>query len=304
VDGLNPDSVVIPVTRMEGVTSAVSRPDSPFLSGQGAWIHLDGRHVEEMVVEASLGVWAALDEGAKAASGGTRSNALRRMREVFDDARLLRTHEPAQDENRLRALAASRLDLEALLPVIDRKIPLVVRAAKASDIDAVLRFARDEKIRVVIDGGAEAWRVADALAAAKVPVIVKPFNDLPAAFESLGSRFDNAALLDAAGVPLALTADDTHNTRTLRQAAGNTVAWGLAREKAFAAITRTPAEIFGVATRLGTLTRGKTADIVIWGGDPLELSTQPIAVYIDGKEIPRRSRQTELLDRYRTLPAR
>ena len=302
VDGLNPESVSIPVARMEGVTSAIARPEFGLVSGQGAWIHLDGRRTEDMVVEAPIALWAALDEGAKEFAGNSRSAALRRLREAFDDSRLLRTREIQLDENRLRALVASRADLEALWPVIDRKIPLVVRAQKASDIQNALRFARDQKIRVVIEGGAEAWKVADELAAAKVPVLIKAMTDLPSSFESLGARFDNAALLEAAGVTFALVTGDTRNVRTLRQEAGNASAWGLPKDRALYAITRAPAEIFAVAPRLGTLSKGKIADVVIWSGDPLELSTQPLGVWINGKEIPRRSRQTDLLDRYRTLP--
>ncbi|HVO30694.1 MAG TPA: amidohydrolase family protein, partial [bacterium] len=301
-DGINPSSMLIPVARMEGITSAVSRPESGLVSGQAAWIHLEGRRVEDMILEAPLALFGALDEGGKAFGGNSRSGELRKLREAFEDARFLRSREAALDENRIRSLAASRLDLEALWPVIDRRIPFVIRAQRASDIETALRFARDQKIRIVIEGGAEAWEVADELAAAKVPVILKAMTDLPSSFESLGSRFDNAAKLDAAGVQIAITTEDTHNVRTLRQEAGIAAAWGLPRDRALAAITRGPADIFGMNGRLGTIAKGKTADLVVWSGDPLELSTQPVSVWIDGKDVPMRSRQTDLLDRYRTLP--
>lgn len=302
VDGLNPASTVIPVQRMEGVTSAVVQPEGGLISGQGAWIHLDGARVESMVLDSPIALFGVLGEEAKPHGGSTRAGVLRRLREAFDDARFLRTRESMQDENRLRPLIASRLDLEALWPVIDRKEPLVLRAERASDIETALRFARDQHVRLVIAGGAEAWEVAGDLAAANVPVILKAMTDLPSSFESLGARFDNAAKLDAAGVDVVITSEDTHNARTVRQEAGLAASFGLPKDKALAAITKTPAEVFGLSSRVGSITRGKNADLVLWSGDPLELSTQPLAVWIDGRAIPLRSRQTALFDKYRHLP--
>lgn len=308
-DGLDPAATQIAVNRMEGITTAVADPEGALVSGQSAMIHLDGARVAEMLVQAPLAIDAYFGEAARGYGGNTRGGALRKLREAFDDARLLGTKLPAEEENRLRSLSAPRLDLLALKPVLDRTIPLVVVAHKAADIELALAFAREQKIRLVIRGGAEAWKVAGDLAAAKVPVLVDPFQNLPGSFETLGSRYDDAALLDRAGVTIALTGgsygmSDAPNARILRQEAGNAVAWGLPHDAALADVTRVPAEIFGVADRIGTIAPGKAADLVLWSGDPFESSSEAEKVFISGREIPRHSRQTELLDRYRTLPGK
>lgn len=302
VDGLNPRSQLIAVTRMEGVTGVVARPQGGIVSGQSAWLRLAGASIDEMVVAEPVAMQAMLGEEGRGAGGKTRGGAIRRLREALDDARLLRSRPGAADENRMRALSASRLDLLALGQVIDRKIPLVIRANQASDLQAALRLAREEKIRIVLEGAAEGWRVAGEIAAAKVPVLVQPMTNLPGSFESLGARYENAAMLEKAGVTVAIVTGDAHNVRKLRQGAGLAVANGMTRDGAMAAVTRTPAQIFGVDDRLGTLKKGMAADLVVWSGDPFELTTDPVHVFINGREIPRTSRQTDLLKRYRTLP--
>lgn len=302
VDGLNPRSSLIAVTRMEGVTSVVARPSGGIVSGQSAWIRLSGLSLDEMVVAEPIAMHAALGEEGRAGGGKSRAGAIRRLREALEDARLLRSRPGAADENRMRTLSASRLDLLALGAVIDRKIPLVIRANQASDLQAALRIAREEKIRLVLEGGAEGWRVAAEIAAAKVPVLVNPMTNLPGSFETLGARWENAAMLEKAGVTVALVTGDAHNVRKLRQGAGLAVANGMSREAAMAAVTRVPAQIFGMDDRAGMLKKGLSADLVVWSGDPFELSTNAEHVFIQGKEIPLSSRQTDLLKRYRTLP--
>jgi len=302
IDAVDPASAVIPVTRMEGITSAIAVPSGGLVRGQSVWLRLSGDRVEAMALLAPAGMHANLGEGSRGAAGGSRAGALERLREAFEDARLLRSRAAAFEENRLRDVSSSRLDLLALLPVLDRKLPLVIRVHRASDIRRALALAKDENIRIVIDGGAEAWRVAPELAAAKVPVVLSPLLNLPSSFETLGARTDNAALLDAAGVVVAIVSEETHNARTMRQEAGNAAAWGLPREKALAAMTSAPAAIYGVSDRVGRLAPGMLADVVVWSGDPLELATLAEHVFIGGIEQPLRSRQTDLLDRYRTLP--
>jgi imidazolonepropionase-like amidohydrolase len=175
---------------------------------------------------------------------------------------------------------------------------------RAADIRQVLALAAREKLRIAIAGGAEAWRVADELAAAHVPVILDPLEDLPGSFDSIGATLENAARLNQAGVKVTFTLDfpdhesEPHNVRKLRQTAGNAVAHGLPWDAALAGLTRVPAEIFGVADRFGTIERGRRANLVVWSGDPLEVTTFPTHVFIDGALQPQRSRQTELRDRY------
>jgi imidazolonepropionase-like amidohydrolase len=160
--------------------------------------------------------------------------------------------------------------------------------------------AREFKLRPVIAGGAEAWKVARELAAAKVPVLVFPLAQV-SSFDALGAREDNAAKLFAAGVPVGISTGETHHARKLRQVAGNAVRSGLPHDAAIAAITRVPAEALGLGARYGTLAPGKTANLVVWSGDPLELSTHVVDVVIHGRRVPLRNRQTALFEKYRTL---
>jgi imidazolonepropionase-like amidohydrolase len=171
---------------------------------------------------------------------------------------------------------------------------------RESDIRQVITLAQREKLHAIVKGGTEAWRVAPELAAAHIPVVLNPLDDLPSSFDGVGATLENAAKLNRAGVKIAFTLDDPqpHNIRKVRQTAGVAVAHGLPWEAALAALTRNPAEIFGVAARNGAIARGRPADLVLWSGDPLEVSTLAERVFIEGVSQPMQSRQTLLRDRY------
>jgi imidazolonepropionase-like amidohydrolase len=296
-DGLNPHSTVIPVTRIAGITTVVSRPGGGLISGQGVVIDLDGTSVDQMLVRSPIGMWARLGEGAPGVLGGTRAATTMRLREVLEDARAYARGREAFDRGQAREYAASRLDLEALQHVLERRIPLVVEAHRASDIVGAIRIARDYNLRLVVTGATEGWMVANDLAQANVPVVIRVLENLPGSFERLGARFDNAALLRQAGVQVILTSGDTHNARNIRQEAGNAVAHGLSHDEALRAVTLYPARLWGLAD-YGSLEAGKVANVVVWGGDPLEILTPVHTVLIRGREIPLVSRQTQLRDRY------
>jgi imidazolonepropionase-like amidohydrolase len=302
--GINPRSTVIPVTRAGGVTLVVSTPTGGAVAGQGVIINLAGRTLGEMRVREPAAVYAALNPGAAESVGGARGALAARLREVLDDARFFARHRDAFVRGGTREMSASRLDLEALQPVLAGELPLVVRASRASDIDEALRIAEEYGIDLIIEGGEEAWIIADLLAAAEVPVIVKPLSSLPVEFDRLGTRYDNAAILQRAGVPIILSTLDTHNARLLGQEAGNAVRFGLPWEAALRAMTRTPAEAFGIADRYGSLEPGMVADVVVWSGDPFALSTHPERVFIRGRAVTLDSRQKRLLERYRDLDPR
>jgi imidazolonepropionase-like amidohydrolase len=224
-----------------------------------------------------------------------------RLRELLEDARAYARNRAAYERGETREYATSRLDLEALQPVLRGELPLVVEAHRASDIRGALRIAAEYDLRLILEGGTEAWMVAGDLARARVPVLVKVLGNLPESFERLGARYDNAALLRRAGVQVAITTGDTHNARNLKQEAGNAVAYGLPWDEALKAITLYPAQVWGVADRYGSLAPGKVANVVVWGGDPLELLTPVEAVFIRGTRIPMVSRETQLRDRYMRL---
>lgn len=298
VDGINPNSSLIPVNRLQGVTTALTSPGGGLISGRAAVIDLAGSSVEEMVARPRAAMLASFDADD---AGGARGGVSLRLREVLEDARFWRENRGAFDRGASRDLAASRLDLEALQPVLDGEVPLVVDVDRASDISAVLRIADDYALDLVVRGGAEAWMVADELAAADVPVIVNPLNNRPSSFARLGARFDNAALLADAGVRVMLTPFETHRAGDLAWEAGNAVRAGLGWNEALRAVTLTPAEVFGVGDDYGSLAVGKVANLVVWTGDPFELSSRPMQVMIKGQMVPETSRQRELFERYRTL---
>ncbi|HEX7239723.1 MAG TPA: amidohydrolase family protein [Longimicrobiaceae bacterium] len=297
-DGLNPHSVVIPVTRIAGVTTAVSAPSGGLVSGRGVVIDLAGDDVGEMIVKRPVAMYATLGEGVETPSGGSRGGATLRLRELLEDTRAYSRRRADFERGASRELAASRLDLEAMIPVLEGRLPLVVEAHRASDIRTALRIADEYGLKLILQGGTEAWMVAGDLARARVPVIVKVLQNLPASFERLGARYDNAALLRRAGVAVAITTGETHNARNVRQEAGNAVAYGLPWDEALRAVTLYPAQIWGVEDTHGSLAPGKVANVVVWDGDPLELMTRAEHVFIGGREMPLTSRQTELRDRY------
>ncbi len=304
IDGYNPRSVTIPIARRGGITSAVTVPTGGLVSGTSGVVSLGSQRLGKPFVVASAAMYASLGSRSLASAHGSRGYALTKLRELLTDAAQLARRRGNYERNQTRKFAASRLDLEALLPVVQGRLPLVLRVDRAADIRAALRLARARKIRIIISGGGEAWLVAKELAAAKVPVLLDPTDNLPSSFDRVHVRDDAAKRLADAGVLLAISSlGSASNARNLRQRAGVAVANGLSKDQALAAITSAPAKIFGVTNR-GTLVRGAVADVVVWTGDPLELSSHAEHVFIGGVDQPLGTRQTELLRRYRTLPRR
>ncbi|MBM5810748.1 MAG: amidohydrolase family protein [Gammaproteobacteria bacterium] len=306
-EAIDPRSVRLAVNRSEGITSAVVAPEAvpdatgiaPVIAGQAALLHL-GTAAEPQVSTPAGFVFTYGEAGAEN-SGGARGMALLRLRELLDDARDYARNRAAFEAGARRDYAATRVDLEALQPLLAGRVPLLIEAQRASDILAALRVAGNYGLRSVIIGGAEAWRVADQLAHEDVPVIFDPFDNLPAAFESLDATLANAARLHAAGVAVAFVTSAHYNPRNVRQLAGNAVAHGLPYAAALAAITAVPARTFGAAATTGTLEPGRRADLVIWSGDPLETSSFAEQVFIGGELMPAQNRQTLLRERYRRL---
>lgn len=301
LEGVNPASTLIAVNRMEGITTTLAVPNGSFIWGQAALIDLDGATIEAMRVKSPAAMVADLSEGSKDAGGGSRAGVAQRLRRVLDDAREYSTRRADYRRRQIQDLSASAADLEALQPVLRGELPLLVVANRRSDIATALRIGREYKLRLILAGAAEGWMIPGEIAAAGVPVLVEPLDNIPS-FDALGIRYENAALLAKGGAKVALMETATENARNLRQQAGNAVATGMTWDQALRAVTLTPAEIFGVADRYGSLEAGKVANVVVWSGDPFEFSTGVDHVFIRGRDIPLRSRQTELLERYRTLP--
>jgi len=296
-DGFNPSSLWIPVTRTEGITSAITQPTGGVLHGTGAWIELTGRLSAAPDPSRPVSMHGAISSAAAELVGSARGNLWLMLRQVFEDARLLLANPAAFDANRTRPLSLPPLHLRALQPVLRKEIPLVLQASRASDVLAALAFAREQDLRIVISGGEEAWRVAKELAAAKVPVILTPSDQDPHSFDTLLARQDAAAVLDKAGVTLMFSSTVGVSPRRARQEAGLAVAHGLPRERALLGITSVPAQIFG-RTEVGLIAAGKRANLVLWSGDPLEVTTLAERIFIGGEEMSPVTRQTRLRDRY------
>ena len=321
-EGLNPASMLIPVTRVEGVTTTLAAPEGHLISGQAVLVDLDGGTIEQMLVKSPVGMVARLNEDGKDEAGGSRAGLAQRLRRVFNDALEYGRRKAdygskeynkdeyisgaqAADSSRTTAqiqpLSASAADLEALLPVLRGQLPLIARANRKSDIETALRIAQEYKLKLILADVAEAWEIADEIARAGVPVLVQPLDNIPS-YDALGIRYENAALLAKARVKVVLMETDTHNARNLRQQAGNAVSYGMSWDQALRAVTLSPAEVFGVADRYGSIEPGKVANVVVWSGDPFEFTTGVEHVLIRGREIALKSRQTELLERYKKLP--
>jgi imidazolonepropionase-like amidohydrolase len=300
VDSFNPRSILIPVNRIEGITRAVVAPNAgnSLIAGQGAVVHLGPG---DYLVRSPAAMFAVLGESGAELAGGARAAAILRLREALQDALDYAANRKAFEQGDRREYSLSRLDLEALVPVVKGELPLVVNVHRVSDIESTLRMAKEFNLKLILAGASEGWLVARQIAEAKVPVLVNTLDNLPGSFESLGAALENPARLAKAGVTFAFMSGDAHNSRNLKQLAGNAVAYGLPWNAALAAMTSVPARIWGIADRYGTLEPGKDADVVIWDGDPLELTTYPDAVFIRGVEIPMTSRQLELRDRYKDL---
>lgn len=304
-EGINPVSTLIAPTRQDGITTVLVGPAGGLIGGRAAFVDLAGPTVASMVVRAPVAMVATFD--ATAGSLQSRGELIGALRDLLTDARTYAARRAAYEANQTRTFAASKADLEALQPVLAGTMPLVVGVDRESDIRSVLALGRQFGLKLVLFGAAEAWQLAAELKAANVPVMVGAMSNIPGSFNTLGMRQENAALLRAAGVNVTLIGNGpgdvtTFNVRNIRQEAGNAVAYGMTWDDALRAITLAPAEVFGVADRIGSLQAGRAANVVVWSGDPFEFGTRAERVYIRGALQTGRSRQDELAERYRRLP--
>jgi imidazolonepropionase-like amidohydrolase len=299
-DAVNPRSVLIPINRVEGLTRTMTapKPGKSLIAGLGALLSLDTES-PGFLIRPRAALLISLNQTGARLSGGSRSAALLRLREAFQDALDYRANRAAFERGDRRSYALSRLDLEALQPAVQGEMPVVVSVDRASDIEAVMRLAKDFHLKLVLADVTEGWVVAKQIAAAKVPVLINVLNNLPASFDALGATLENAARLQAAGVEVAFQSGESHNARNLKQAAGNAVAYGMPWKAALEAMTTVPAHIWGLADHYGTLEPGKDADVVVWDGDPLEVTTYADHVFIRGTEMPMDDRQIRLREKYK-----
>ena len=291
----NPSSTLIPYNLTGGVTLSLTSPSSSGLfSGLTSVFSLSGS-LEESLVSSNIALSANI-------SGGEDSMAAKilLLEDSLDLSSLVLSSYKGDlkyDRSVPEDVNYSNRDLVALKKVINKEIPLVVRANRASDILTLIKLAERRDINLIINGAEEGWRVSRQLAEAEIPVILQPIDNIPNSFNELGSRLDNASLLHESGVKILIGSHETHNAYLSRQGAGIAVSYGLPWEEALKGLTKNIAEVFKLEKR-GSLQPGYIADIVIWSGDPLEVTSFVEQVYLSGESVPTKNRSMRLKERY------
>jgi len=325
IDAFFDESENIPVTRQVGITSALVTPgDENLLNGQSALVDLAGEGLDQVLVRFPVAMHFSLGEPPKARYGARTQLPSTRMGnaalirssllqardylikwDTYEQKRLAcDTTKPVKGKARKDDKCppeppARDLKMEALASVLKGEMPAVFRAQRMDDVLTAVRLAEEFKLKLILSHATEAYKVADLLASKKVPVLVGPITTQPEAIETLGAIYENAALLQTAGVKIAIQTDRTNDARTLPWEAGLAVTYGLPWDAALRAVTLSPAEIFGVADRLGSLDPGKRADLIVTTGDPFQPLTQVKHLFIRGVERSLRTRQDDLAEKYR-----
>jgi imidazolonepropionase-like amidohydrolase len=296
---INPESSLMAIARIEGVTSAATSMGrtGQLFNGQGALISLGD--ISDPVIQARAFISTRLGNNGADIVGGSRSVIWVTLEKALAEAKFAMGQSLTPIDEWHGEL--SRADIAALIPVVKGEIPLLVDARRAADIRQVIALKqRQPQLNIVIIYATEGWRVAKELADSNIPVILDPEANLPFGFDQLGSTLKNAGRLASAGVEVSIGIE-THNIRLARQHAGNAVANGLSWDQGLAALTINVAKLYGIDDKLGSLEVGKIADVVIWSGDPLEITEAAELVLIAGEEIDMHSRQSKLRDRYLKL---
>jgi imidazolonepropionase-like amidohydrolase len=303
---INPDSELIPVTRANGVTTVVTRPIGSIIAGQSALINLAGWVPKEMSVVDPLALHVEFPAAlpmftgdptmpmlGRAIARKQRDEKLRRLRELFAQA-------VAYDEARKQSPAHPvNPRLDALVPYARGRKPVVIQAHRKPEILDALKLADELKLKVILSGAIDSWKVAAELKKRNVPVILGPIMTMPQeSYDPYDSPFACAAKLHEAGVRFCIRSTGSSNTRNLPYEAAMAVSYGLPAEEGLKAVTLYPAEILGVAEQMGSIEKGKRANLVLADGDILQASTQVRALFIDGRPLEPTSKQTRLYERY------
>lgn len=308
--GVNPDSELIPVTRANGVTTVVTRPGGAIIAGQSALINLQGWVPSEMVVVEPLALHIEFPSVSPFFSGSDpnvpslgrmiarkqRDEKIRKVKELFkqalayDEARRASSNQPHPTDPRL----------EALVPYAKGEKAVVIQANKKADIQEAFKLADDLKVKMILSGGTEAWKVTEELKKRNVPVLVGPIMAMPSeSYDPYDSAYTCAAKLYQAGIKFCIRSGGSTNTRNLPYEAAMAVSYGLPPEEGLKSVTLYPAEILGVSDRLGTIDAGKMANLILTDGDPLQATTQVLGLFINGNPVEPTSKQTRLYERYR-----
>ncbi len=323
---VNPASAHIPITRASGITEVIAAPGTSgfdlqsggLIEGEASAFNLAGWTMDEMQINRSVAMvinWPSIQtrtfdfatfsikEKPYADVKKEYDKSVNTLGDWMDRAR----HYAQAKEKGSPALYERDLKLEALVPVVERKLPMLVIADEARDIRNAVDFCTKQNLRMILGSGAEAWKVKELLKEKKIPVVLGPTNRLPEQEDTPYDKpYTEPSELFAAGIPIAFSSFGTAFSRRLPQYAGTAVAYGLPHDEALKAVILNAAQIFGLADQLGTLEPGKLANVIVTNGDPLELQTQVRFLFIKGKLTSTDNKHRELYEQYRKrpLPAR
>ena len=305
-DAFNPKSTLIPWNRSNGVTSALSLPQgtSSPIGGLGSYFLLDGEFDitsnKDIVMIGSVG----------GSSNESRAETYAIMDDLLSFASSINIRDLSSDADIAELIEASPIaefmelhprDVKALFKLINNNLPLIISTHRASDILKLIELKEKYNLNLIIKGAQDASLVASKIAESNTPLIINPINNIPGSFDELASNIQMASRLEREGIDLMFNTPRSHNFHLVRQGAGVAVANGMSYEAAISAITSTPAKVFNIEQR-GEIKSGYFADIVIWDADPLEPSSMPEYVFINGKSIDLTSRSSRLRDRYISQP--
>ena len=314
-DAFHAESDLIPVTRLNGITNAIVAPDSAdTLPGQDSFIQLAGPSATEMLLIRDIamplnftGEQRRNESWEKRKFPQTRMGMAAQLRQAFLDAQDYQQKaadyekkkaDAERDKKSPPAAPKRDLKLEALLPYLQGKKMIVLAAESPSDLETAVRLAQEFNLKFVLNHISHSRPMLDYVANLKVPVIVGPIYETPKEYERFDVVYSLPAELYKRGVKIAFASFDAHNARNLPYQAGFATGFGLPPDQALKAITLSAAEIWGLGDQLGSLDAGKTANVVVANGDPLDVKTDVKRVFIGGEEIPMTSRQTRLRDEY------
>ncbi len=305
----NPESELIPVARANGITTVITSPGGGIVSGMGAAMTMDGWTNEETALKSPIGLyvnWPSMHVNraprvrtSEEDQKKERDKQLKELADAFKDARAYMNAKKAESD---KSIPYHNVDArwEAMIPVLEGKVPVVVRATEMRQIEAAVAWAEQEKLRLIIAGGHDAWRVADLLRKNNVPVLAGGIHRIPGrSFERYDEAFVLPEKLRQAGIQFAIISEDeAAHERNLPYQAATAAAYGLPKDEALKAITLYPAQIFGIADRVGSIEVGKDATLIVTTGDPLEITSNVTMEFIQGRRIDLSSRHTMLYEKY------
>jgi len=309
LSAVNPHSELIPVARVGGVTSVITAAGGGLISGYAALVDLTGWTPQEMSVVPQAGLVVTYPRVAGGRRGGqgsatTGEQVNRQVEQLTEYFRSARTY--AERKARIEAsggkLDRSELPMEAMIPAVTGKVPVIFDLNTASQIRGALALADSFKLRIILRGAAEAWQLADTLAARKIPVIVGPTTVQPSDNDAYDAIYANPGVLAKAGVLIAFQTSSASDSRNLPYNAALAVAYGLEADEALRSITINPARVWGIADKVGSIEPGKVANLMVTSGDPLDVRTQVRNVIIRGVDLPMDDRHTRLYEEFRARP--